>query len=195
VSDQPDVIDLDSADLVWGEHRIAGAEQPARMVMLRADADLGVRTVMVQFPEGWRRDDIGHQPAAEEMVLLSGALTISGLEVSTGQLLVMEPQATRAATSVRGETRAVVWFSGPGGGWTDGEAADGGKGEVLLADGSLVRSSRPGLVGTVVGREAVAGEVFDTDVEVLWPTARRWAYVPAGVAVPAVDGFALVHTY
>ncbi|MGN0063293.1 MAG: hypothetical protein ACI379_03560 [Nocardioides sp.] len=41
----------------------------------------------------------------------------------------------------------------------------------------------------------MAGEVFPTDVEVLWPGARTWAYVPAGEPVPAIDGLAFVHTF
>ncbi|TYL46049.1 hypothetical protein FXB39_15170 [Nocardioides sp. BGMRC 2183] len=194
MNDVPSVVDLDAADLEWGEHQIAGADQPARMVMLRMDAEAGVRTVLVQFPDGWRRDATGHQPAAEEMVLLSGALSISGLEVSTEHLLVMEPRATRSATSVRGETSAVVWFSGPGGGWAEGEAPDGGEGRLLDLGPSLARDPRAGLAGSVEASEAVGGAVFATDVEVLWPAARRWAFVPAGSSVPDVAGLAVVHT-
>ncbi|GAA1108402.1 hypothetical protein GCM10009668_30740 [Nocardioides dubius] len=163
--------------------------------MLRMDADAGTRSCVVAFPEGWERAVTGNQPAGEEMVLLSGGLTMSGHAVAVGEALIVEPRATRAATSTTGATAAVVWFSGPGGGWADGEADDAGTVTVLgLADGEL-RAPGAGLVGSLLGRDAVAGEVFDTDVEVLWPQARRWAFVPAGAPVPEVDGFAVVHTY
>ena len=134
MSDQLTIVDLDGDDLAWGEHQIAGAEQPAGIVMLRVDAARGARTVMVHFPDGWSRDAVGHQPAGEEMAVLDGALSISGLTCAAGQVLVVEPHATRAATSTADGTRAVVWFSGPGGGWADGAAADAGRAEVHPAD-------------------------------------------------------------
>ena len=68
------LVDLDAADLQWLEHNIAGSDQPARLVMLHADAERQTRTVLVSFPPGWTRDAVGHQPAGEEMVILSGAL-------------------------------------------------------------------------------------------------------------------------
>lgn len=195
MTDQLTIVDLDGDDLAWGEHRIAGAEQPARIVLLRANAELGTRTVMVRFPDGWTRDAVGHQPAGEEMAVLGGALSISGLTCESGQILVVEPKATRAATSTADGTRAVVWFSGAGGGWTDGEAADAGTAAVHPADAELARGPHDGLVGTLTARDDAAGAVFETDVEVLWPEARRWAFVPAGAAAPAIAGFAIVHTF
>lgn len=195
MTDQLTIVDLDGNNLAWGEHQIAGAEKPARIVLLRADSERGARTVMVRFPDGWTRDAVGHQPAGEEMAVLDGALSISGLTCSSAHVLVVEPNATRAATSTADGTRAVVWFSGAGGGWADGEAADAGRAELLPVDTTLTRGPRDGLVGTLTAREDVAGAVFETDVDVLWPEARRWAYVPAGTAAPDVAGFAIVHTF
>ncbi|WP_235735454.1 hypothetical protein [Nocardioides alcanivorans] len=189
------VVDLDADDLAWGEHAIAGADQPAGIVMLHADARRGTRSVMVRFPDGWRRDSTGNQPAGEEMVLLAGSLTMSGHACAVGQVLVVAPRATRSATVTGDGTLAVVWFSGPGGGWADGEADDAGEVRVLTADAALDRGPVPGLVGNLVGRDDVAGARFDGDVEVLWLEARRWAFVPVGSAVPTIPGFALVHTY
>lgn len=195
MTDQLTIVDLDSADLAWGEHQIAGAEQPARIVLLRADPERGARTVMVRFPDGWTRDAVGHQPAGEEMAVLEGALSISGLTCAPGQVLVVEPNATRAATSTADGTRAVVWFSGAGGGWADGEAADAGSAELHPADATLARGPREGLVGTLTAREDVAGAVFETDVDVLWPGIRGWAFVPAGTPAPDIAGFAIIHTF
>ena len=50
------ITDLDSPDLTWIEHAIAGSDLPARLCMLRADEARGTRTVFVEFPDGWRRD-------------------------------------------------------------------------------------------------------------------------------------------
>lgn len=195
MTDQLTIVDLDSNELVWGEHQIAGAEQPARIAMLRANAGAGTRTVIVRFPDGWTRDAVGNQPAGEEMAVLSGELSISGLTCTPDHVLVVEPRATRAATSTADNTRAVVWFSGAGGGWADGEAVDAGSAELFAADASLSREARVGLVGSMFARNDVAGVVFDTETEVLWPQARRWAYVPANTSVPEIRGFALVHTF
>lgn len=176
--------DLNSPDLTWLTHAIAGSDLPARMVMLHADPERQTRTVVVEFPDGWRRDAVGHQPAGEDMVLLSGALTMSGETVTVRDFLSVGPRATRSATSVADGTRAVVWFSGPGGGWTDGPAADAGSLTVTpLSDSST---------GPVTAHDSLADASYDHDVDVVWLDRQHWAHVPAGEPVPSVDGRAVV---
>lgn len=191
----PDLINLDADDLTWNEHAIAGAEVPARITLLRADAERGTRTVMVQFPDGWRRDAVGNQPAGEEMVLLSGELSLSGQVAVPGTVLVLEPHATRAATSTGENTRAVVWFSGAGGGWAEGEHENAGSAGLFDAVPGAGRGAQEGLVGTLQVLEQVGGERFEADADVLWPQARTWTHVPAGEPVPDVAGLAVVHTF
>lgn len=187
------VTDLNSADLPWLEHNIAGSDKPARLVMLHADSERQTRTVLVSFPPGWQRDAVGHQPAGEEMVILSGALSISGLRAGLDDYLVIEPRATRSATSVEDDTRAVVWFSGPGGGWTDGEAADAGTASVSPLAVGEQRGPHAELVGTVTVHDELAEQTFPTDIDVLWTGDSHWAHVPAGEIVPARAGRAIVH--
>lgn len=187
------LVDLDAADLEWREHHIAGSDRPARLVLLHADAERQTRTVLVQFPPGWSRDAVGHQPAGEEMVILSGALSISGVTAGLGDYLVVEPRATRAATSVEDDTRAVVWFSGPGGGWTDGEAADAGTASVAALVAGQQRGPHAELVGTVTVHDQLSEQAFEADVDVLWTADATWAHVPAGDVVPARAGQAIVH--
>jgi len=185
--------DLDGADLEWREHAISGSDKPARMVLLHADAERQTRTVMVAFPPGWKRDAVGHQPAGEEMVILDGALSISGSTAAVGDFLVIEPRATRSATSAADDTRALVWFSGPGGGWTDGPAADAGTlGAAPLAVGTQ-RGPVDELVGTVSVHDELSEQAFEADVDVLWTEDRHWVHVPAGSTVPARPGRAVVH--
>ena len=186
------VIDLDSPDLTWIEHAIAGSDKPARLSMLHADEARGTRTVLVKFPDGWRRDAVGHQPAGEEMLILSGALTLSGLTAGVGQYLVVEPRATRSATSVADGSSAVVFFSGPGGGWADGEADDAGTVSLVRVAAGEIRDARPGLVGSTTVDADIAGRVFDTDTDICWPAARRFAHVPAGTPAPDVAGQAVI---
>jgi len=185
--------DLDGADLVWLEHNIAGSDQPAKLVMLHADAERQTRTVLVRFPPGWKRDAVGHQPAGEEMVILDGALSMSGVTAGLGDYLVVEPRATRSATSVADGTQALVWFSGAGGGWTDGAAADAGTATVAPLAAGEQRGPHDELVGTVTVHDELAEQAFDADVDVLWTEARQWAHLPAGTTVPAYPGRAVVH--
>jgi hypothetical protein len=186
-------IDLTGADLAWLEHNIAGSDQPARLVMLHADAERQTRTVLVEFPPGWKRDAVGHQPAGEEMVILDGALSISGVTAAVGDYLVVEPRATRSATSVADGTRALVWFSGPGGGWTDGAAENAGTATVSPLVAGDQRGPHAELVGSVTVHDELAERAFDADVDVLWTESRHWVHVPAGTTVPARAGRAVVH--
>ncbi|MGB0100776.1 MAG: hypothetical protein WBP61_10900 [Nocardioides sp.] len=188
-------VDLDATDLQWIEHHIAGSDKPARLVVLHADAERQTRSVMVQFPPGWKRDAVGHQPAGEEMVLLSGALSISGVTAGVGDYLVVEPRATRSATSVEDDTRALVWFSGPGGGWTDGPAADGGTATVAPLVAGEQRGAHAELVGTTSVHDELDVTTFDHDVDVLWVEQRQWAHIAAGEPVPPRGGRAVVRHF
>ncbi|WP_372734686.1 hypothetical protein [Nocardioides sp.] len=185
-------IDLDSPDLTWIEHAIAGSDLPARLSMLHADEASGTRTVFVKFPDGWRRDVVGHQPAGEEMLILTGSLTLSGHTTEVGEYLVVEPKATRAATSVTDGTSAVVFFSGAGGGWADGEADDAGAITLLEVVAGKGRDEVPGLVGSTLFVEDAAGTSYDVDADVCWPNGRTFAHVPAGTPVPEGTGVAVV---
>ena len=186
------VIDLDSPDLTWIEHAIAGSDLPAKLSMLHADEARGTRSVFVKFPDGWRRDVVGNQPAGEEMLILTGSLTLSGHTADAGEYLVVEPRATRAATSVADGTSAVVFFSGAGGGWADGEAEDAGAITLLQVVAGKGRDELPGLVGSTLFIEDATGTTYDVDADVCWPTARAFAHVPAGTPVPEGTGVAVV---
>lgn len=186
------VIDLDSPTRTWFDLTPAGADQATRMSSLWADDEGGLRSVLVDFPQGWRRDVTGNQPAQEEMVALKGAMLISGLRAGVGQLLVGEPHATRAATSCEGDTRVVVWFSGVSGGWSDGSADPPRDMVVVDLEPGVVRPPAVGMNGSIEVRSDVGGEVFDVDVDLLWVDQRRWAHLAAGEAAPAVPGQVVV---
>lgn len=186
------LVDLTAGDHSWFEAQIAGAELKASMTMLHQDPDRGVRTVLVAFPDGWRRDAVGTQPAGEEMVCLDGALTVSGITATPGTFLVITPRALRAATSTNDGTRAVVWFTGAGGGWVDGEELVTGTATLFDLAPGFVRAPQGGVRGRVELREQLSGDSFGTDVEVVWFESRAYAFVPAGECTPAGEGRALV---
>lgn len=189
------VVDLDSPDLAWGQHNVAGAEVPAGMVMLHADPDRPHRAVLVGFPSGWRRDATGNQPAGEEMVVVAGALNISGRTCRAGELLVAEPHATRAATSAGDDTRAVVWFTGQPGGWLEGPAAEPGALDVVALESGTVRGPRDAFPGTIEVRPDVSGETFGCGADIVWPDSRQYVHLPAGTPAPAIAGRAVVRLW
>ena len=147
---------------------------------------------MVEFPPSWKRDAVGHQPAGEEMVILSGALSISGETAPAGAYLLVEPRATRSATSVEDGTRALVWFSGPGGGWTDGADVDAGAISTAPVDAGLSRAPSDRMSGSVSVHDNLAEQTFPTDVDVLWTDHQEWAHVLSGELVPAKSGQAVI---
>ncbi|KAA1420476.1 hypothetical protein FE697_016055 [Mumia zhuanghuii] len=188
------VTDLYDDALAWNSFSPAGADVPAEMVMLRSATDSNSRTVLVRFPAGWSRAKTGYQPAGEEMLVLSGALTMSGHTGTPGHLLVVEPKATRADTATTGETRALVWFSGAPGGWTEDvlDEAEAGSISVLPVGAELRREPSDALPGLVEVLEDAAGRTFENDVDLVWLATGQWAHVAAGDAAPEVSGEVVV---
>ena len=186
------IVDLTSDAHEWLEASVAGAERPVRMYPLHVDLHRGTRSVLVEYPDGWRRDAEGTQPAGEEFVPLSGAFTLSGHRVVPGSVLVMTPRALRSATASEGVVRAVVFFSGPGGGWESGDASATGSVETCEVTEGLVRAGVEGLVGYLEVVPEVPEDGFGADAEIVWLDELRYAFVPRGGLPPQVEGRALV---
>ncbi|MGH1564992.1 hypothetical protein [Mumia sp. DW29H23] len=184
--------DLFDDALEWASFAPAGADQKAEMVLLYQSADATSRTVFVRFPAGWQRAMTGHQPAGEEMLVLEGALSMSGSTCRPGQLLVVEPRATRSQTGTEDETRALVWFSGAAGGWTEGPADEPGTLTVSDLAPGTVRAGGGTLSGSVEQVDGADLGSFDHEVDVYWPSLGRWAHLGAGEAAPAGEGVAVV---
>lgn len=182
------VVDLNSPDLRWVEMVPAGSDLSTRMCPLWSDDERGLRSVLVEFPAGWRRDRAGHQPAQEEAVVLDGAMRISGFEAGSGHLLVVPPNATRRETSSNGRTLALVWMTGDVGGWQWGEALVSEGIRVVALGHGEVRPAGGTLRGSVDVRSDVGGQTFGHDVDVLWAEGQRWVHLTAGQAAPDVAG-------
>lgn len=184
--------DLASDQHEWLEASIAGAELKARMYPLHVDLVRGTRSVLLTFPDGWNRPSTGTQPAGEEFVPLTGALTLSGHRVGAGEVLVATPRCLRSNTFSEDGTRAVVFFSGPGGGWEDGDASVCGTIEKhALVDG-FVRPETEDLVGRLELLDALPEDGLDVDVECVWIDAQKYAFVPRGGIPPQVEGRVVV---
>lgn len=186
------LVDLLSDELTFVEAPIAGAPGKVRMSMLNADEGRGVRSVLVAFPDGWRREATGTQPAGEELVVVRGALTLSGHEAAPGRYLHVTPRALRSNTFTADGTRAVVWFTGAGGGWVEGDELAAGTATLSQVVEGFVRIPLEGLHGRVEHLASPAGTTFDQDVEIVWFDQAKYARLVAGETTPDVPGPALV---
>lgn len=184
--------DLSSDQHEWLEATIAGADLKARMYPLHVDLARGTRTVLLAFPDGWRRPASGTQPAGEEFVPLAGALTMSGTRVAPGEVLVVTPRALREQTSSEDGTRAVVFYSGSGGGWVDGDGLATGSVAVHAVETGVVRAETEGLVGRLELHEKLPEDGLGVDAEVVWVESQQYAFIPRGGIPPQVEGPVLV---
>lgn len=186
------IVDLMSEAHEWLDAAVGGAERTVRMYPLHVDLQRGTRTVLVSYPDGWSRDVAGTQPAGEELVTLAGAFSMSGHRAAVGEVLVATPRAVRASTSTEDGTRAIIFYSGSGGGWEEGRASEAGTVERHTIAAGYLRSERDGLVGRLEVVEEVPAEGFEVDAEVVWLASSHYAFVPRGGLPPVVEGHALV---
>lgn len=186
------LVDIDTADLHWFDLLPAGSEQVTRMCALWKDEERGLRSVLVDFPDEWRRDTVGHQPAQEEMLSLTGAMYINGLRAGVGQLLVGVPHATRSQTYNDPGTRVLVWFSGASGGWEEGLPESPRDMEVVDLAPGVVRPPREGLNGSIEVHDGVKGMVFDQEADLVCVETRQWMHLAAGAPAPDLPGQVVV---
>ena len=92
--------------------------------MHRLDSlESGAASLLVRFPAGWRRDEVGHYQCDEEFIVVKGQLNLSGHVYTPGEYGFVPALGQRFASSVESETWAVAWFnSRPK--WILDEAAD-----------------------------------------------------------------------
>tara|TARA_X000001036_G_scaffold191837_1_gene180906 strand:+ start:698 stop:1273 length:576 start_codon:yes stop_codon:yes gene_type:complete len=69
------------------------------------------RLMLVEFPTGFTRDQEGHYPAYEELLILDGGLKISGHEFTKNDYVLFPPNFTRSDTSCPKGCIALVWWS------------------------------------------------------------------------------------
>lgn len=82
--------------------------------MLRDDREARSRTLLVRFPAGWARPETGSYEASEEVLILSGTLTMSGRTYEPGEWAFLPPGWLREGTWAKdGEVIALARFDGP----------------------------------------------------------------------------------
>ena len=80
--------------------------------MHRLDStESGAASLLVRFPAGWRRDEVGHYLCDEEFIVIKGQLNLSGHVYGPGDYGFVPALGQRFASSVDGQTWAVAWFN------------------------------------------------------------------------------------
>jgi hypothetical protein len=184
------VVDL-AGDLDWNAFEIPGATIPARIVTLHVDPSRA-RSLLVEFPEGFRRDVEGWYECAEELVVIEGGLEMSGQTYRPNDWAWIPAGAPRTATAAKPSMLALARFDGPAR-WHEGSAPSTGpvRRDVL---GDRARVLRRGAQESTWLTEPPSG-VADSDTELLAIESRTWARVPAGATFPALEGPIFCRTF
>jgi hypothetical protein len=199
-----EVVDLDG-ELDWVDFEIPEANTPVRLFPLPSRA----LTVLVWFPEGWKRDAMGRYSASEEIVFLDGTLEMSRETYSAGDWAYVPAGVTRVGTAARSEVLTVARFDGPAR-WYSGSPGEGSPNGRSLLRGSLdptgdavnspLGAGRAWLLRRGAGEEAwlldapPAGEVASRSAELVALEPRTWASVQAGERFPGLEGLCFCRT-
>lgn len=187
-----------TGELPWTAGAIPGSTLPVELVRLASDPATRSATLLVRFPPGWERPDVGHYPAGEEIVVLRGELAVSGVSYHPGDYGWIPAGALREASRTPQGALVLAWFAGaprwtPGPGRPAGERRrrslyqppSGTEATPFGTLGRLLRGRRPGedpgeswlLAGLPDNPVPAAGDVLDlTDVR--WWRLRQGDRLP-----------------
>ena len=185
------VVDL-NGDLDWSHFQIPGGSSSARIVTLHVEQTSRARTLLVRFPEGFRRDVEGWYECAEELVVLDGGLEMSGQTYGPNDWAWIPAGARRTATRAVTSMLSLARFDGPAR-WHRGAPT---------MDGPVLRDAlddRPrvlcrGVHETALLSHAPSG-VAASNTELLALETRTWALIPAGEPFPTLDGPIFCRTF
>jgi hypothetical protein len=198
-----DVVHLDG-DLDWIDFEIPESNLPVRLVRLPSPA----LTLVVRFPEGWRREAMGRYSVSEEIVFLDGTLEMSRETYRAGDWAYVPAGTTRIATEARSEVLTLARFDGPAR-WHSGSLEGSPNGRSLLRralgpTGASVESplgaGRAWRLRRDAGEESwlleapPAGETAPRSAELTSLGSRTWASVSAGERFPALEGLCFCRT-
>lgn len=98
-----------------------GAEAAVGVKRLSADPESGASSILLQLPPGWRRPGTGHYLADEEMYVLEGGLSLSGIEYREHSYAHLPGGYTRADAHSESGALVLAFYSRTPE-WIDGEA-------------------------------------------------------------------------
>ena len=189
----------------WLTIPIPLSEPAVEMVRLHVDPSVFSSTALVRFPPGWNRSAHCRYAVDEEIVMLSGALHISGSVIPSGSYAFIPTGVLRFETSTPTQSLALAWFSGPTGATEDGvdlpmvmvDLANAELGAVspFGSPGRLLRTSPNGTCW-LVDRIAV-GTVspVNTSAETCDLATGTWAWACPGEGLAPADGRCVVRFF
>lgn len=198
------VVGIDD-DLGWEPFDIPGGSMPVRLVTVRAEAATRARTVLVAFPEGWRRDEAGSYSCAEEIVVIDGAFEMNGALFDAGSWAYVPAGTGRRATIARPSALVLARFDGsPRWSAHTGEEMPipvralavetrGGVNPFGARRASLLRRGPESV--SWIADVPEAGGLAGTYTEVLDLGLRTWHWIPAGSAYPELEGPCFCRTF
>lgn len=183
--------------LDWAPFEIPGSTLPVSLVRLHSEPDTRAQSLLVRFPAGWERPETGHYEAAEELVVLDGALEMSGETYEPRDWAWFPAGFRRVASRSPAGMLAFARFDGPARWVASGEEGppamrarlDASGGASLPFGGEGGRLLRSGDEDSAwFGDPPAAGASAPVDCEAFDLSARAWVFTPAGEPFPAMVG-------
>jgi hypothetical protein len=184
-------IDLRTGDLPWRLMTIPDSTPDVSLCRLHVEPRTKASVAVVRFPPGWARAGVGHYRCAEQFVVLSGRLEVSGIVYVEGEYGYLPARAARSASRAPGGCLAVAWFSGPPA-WAAGPAL------AAPAEPALhgrVGDPPGGVGGGAEGRDRAPAAPVEATTELLWSESGRWCLLPSGATPPSIPGPVLIRRW
>lgn len=119
---RPHIEFVQHQDLAPAQIVIGTAATAVSIKRLSVDADNGASSNLIEFPAGWHRLDHGHYQVDEELYVLSGDLSISGVRYTEHTYAFLPVGYTRFDSRSDGGAVVLAFFSGRPA-WVDGDGA------------------------------------------------------------------------
>lgn len=184
---------LDAPQGAWETFAVPDGHPVVQRMVLHTESEGGASVQAVRFPPGWRRDREGHYTADEELVVLRGALVVSGVQFQRGDFGLVPAWAPRYCSAAGPDgCLAVAWFPRPPL-WVRG-AGGGKQGDLLRCPVADVSREVARGVVALVGSE-VPRPPRPHPLDVVSGSDQAWAWVPPTAHVPQLSGPLLVRAW
>lgn len=177
----------------WHDFVMPGSDRPVRLRRLYVDDRTKASVSAVRFPPGWHRAATGHYLAAEEFLVLEGAINVVRRH-SAGDYVYLPPRTVRVDTASPDGALVVAYFSAPPQ-WIDGAPQTPPPQEPTFGPPTgIMRDNAPEVTGGCRAVPELGSEPLPVDSDIIWLADSTWEWVPAG-AVPRGAGAALVRRW
>lgn len=180
----------------WQPVEIPGTRVAVELWRLHADSASGANVAVVRFPPGWTRPRSGHYMAAEEMVVLQGAVDVAGLRTA-GDYVYLPPRTLRPPSGSETGCVVLAYFSTlPQ--WMDGPPGTPPSGTPVHKRKDLrgtLRTGTPEVPGSFRVMVAMPAEAQPVDRDVYWPESGHWEWLPGGSEPTLLTGPAYVREW